>query len=217
MPTPSIATPTPTVVAAPVGNIAADFKAQWIELTSSKIKAVRAVELVHDIRTRLECSTDIDSLITLAAKETGNNYSVRRTLENIRDLARLHHLPTAQRQTQRAVVTGAGPMGLLTAILLRLRGDSVDLVEKRTLNKAFTRCNSLHLWEQSRAFFKALGVPAKMLEGRVSGYSTLHSQPNSLVHALIPGHPSRHYPRLAKLPLACRPHLGCPAPLQLCC
>ena len=160
-----------TAVLQPVNDT---FMAQWLELTGPKIKATRMVELLSSIQLRLDSNpingNRMDCLIALAARETANNYRVRSTLINIRDLARLFDLaaPAPGRQGQRVVVTGAGPMGLLTSIMLALRGDTVDLVEKRILSKAFTRCNSLHLWEHSRAFLKELGIPAKLLEGRVS-------------------------------------------------
>mmetsp|Transcript_42850 Transcript_42850/g.83984 ORF Transcript_42850/g.83984 Transcript_42850/m.83984 type:complete len:346 (+) Transcript_42850:66-1103(+) len=53
------------------------------------------------------------------------------------------------------VVVGAGPVGLRTAIEAALLGAKVTVVEKR---KDFSRFNILHLWDQTVADLKGLGM-----------------------------------------------------------
>merc|ERR1719375_769319 len=55
----------------------------------------------------------------------------------------------------RAVVVGAGPIGLRAAIELALLGAHVTLVEQRT---RFTRINRLHLWQWCGEELKDLGA-----------------------------------------------------------
>lgn len=58
-------------------------------------------------------------------------------------------------QPMRAVVIGAGPSGLRSAIELRLLGASVVVVERR---ERFSRLNRLHLWRWCGEELKALGA-----------------------------------------------------------
>ncbi len=62
---------------------------------------------------------------------------------------------------RRALVVGAGPVGLRGAIELALLGAEVDLVEKRS---EFTRNNCLHLWLFGIKDLRSLG--AKIIYSR---------------------------------------------------
>ncbi len=70
---------------------------------------------------------------------------------------------------RRALVVGAGPVGLRAAIELALLGAEVDLVEKRP---DFQRNNSLHLWPFVITDLRNLG--AKKFYGRFASGSIDH-------------------------------------------
>lgn len=85
--------------------------------------------------------------------------SVWKLLDARADLPEYAAAPLAGK---RALVCGAGPCGLRTALELALLGADVTVLEKRPIHEAFSRINRLHLWEWCKQ--DLLGWGAKVFD-----------------------------------------------------
>lgn len=85
--------------------------------------------------------------------------SVWKLLDTRADLPEYAAAPLAGR---RALVCGAGPCGLRTALELALLRADVTVLEKRPIHEAFSRINRLHLWEWCKQ--DLLGWGAKVFD-----------------------------------------------------
>eukprot|EP00730_Choanoeca_flexa_P009497 TRINITY_DN12658_c0_g3_i11.p1 TRINITY_DN12658_c0_g3~~TRINITY_DN12658_c0_g3_i11.p1 ORF type:complete len:424 (-),score=104.69 TRINITY_DN12658_c0_g3_i11:3047-4318(-) len=140
-----------------------DYEQQWSTLMDENAKAHQVYKVCMAIRSRLTGPVTIANMLELAIKETNNRYITCQKLKKMQAAGALFGIAAPVAQAKRIVITGAGPMGLMAAIVLTLQGHNVLILEKRALTKAFTRCNSLHLWEPTRRLLKDLGIsPAKL-------------------------------------------------------
>lgn len=87
----------------------------------------------------------------------------------------------------RALICGAGPIGLRMACELSLMGCDVTLCEKRSAEAAFNRFNILHLWEYTAEDLYHWGIPRKEIAGDDMHIGTNTVQMTLLRAALLLG------------------------------